>query len=97
KDDPARPVLAPQRVAMFQELLRQPAVQADADGDVLGVHELDEFVEELWVFSQPESWMDVDIDDREFRPSQMMFLDAQHGLRMEATQGQVASVASVEQ
>jgi hypothetical protein len=81
---------------VLDEGVSQAAVEADAHGDILGVHRSNERFEALGRMMQPDSRMHVDVDDRKLRFSERVLGDPQHRLRPELVERQVAAVAPVE-
>ena len=56
---------------MLHGMARPSAVETDADGDILGIHQLDEVVEQLRRLVQPDPRVDVDVDDGKFAPAEL--------------------------
>ena len=71
---------------MLVEQLAPLAVEADADGDVVPVHQLDPRRQLLRRAAELVAKVRVDIDDRKLGPRQLVLLDLQHRPRAEVLQ-----------
>src|SRR5688500_11466014 len=81
---------------VFVEPLAERAVEADADGDLVAVHDFDKGIELLGGMSQADEEVGMDIDDWEFGPGKMMFFNLEHRLRPKGFQRQRPAILAIE-
>jgi hypothetical protein len=72
------------------------AVEADADRHVLSIHDAHELVKFLWRVPQPNPGVDVNIDDREPGPGEMVLVDTHPGRGPEPVKQQWSPFAAIE-
>ena len=95
-DDEPIGIPSPQVIGMFGEVIAQPSVERNTNGNVVAVHQRHKIIERLIAVTEPVAEVRVHVDDRQPRPFHVVFFHPQHRSRPELIEGEVAAFATVE-